>query len=619
MVAKSTIKPRAGYNVWATVKTNSTKINDAKNPSSCDEKCLINGLSYAQILGESARKGIDVVFIESQDISSLNGNSFKQVIDKMHNALIGTRVFKVRSSKSSYDKKQSSVYAYCSKKMNGGVTLMGINYSNARERINSKLSTSIIESNSIVLQYTLSIADGNVMVNNEKYNGTISPVYKFKKNTKFSTDFTIPPYSIAFWILKNANEKECLKSVEKNKVRTRSTIMSSSDDLLKSLAANAFRKENGKSHRSKRQISSVSPFLPKIDLKFSNLVPSNINQRSIKDVFFNNKNTEVYKVAPVESNPLQSSENPALPSGDVYLLVDDGIINDYVDAEIQYPTVNKNAPKQQLQKSNKKLYRQNSVQKADMPHEYVSSYDYIESTHKASKKNQKPKKPAPQQKNAEELFEFENFSVDYPKNHDQMKTPNNNVEIKTIARELEPTYRQSKKAIIAAKRKWDQNQLMQLLKDATLQEIDRSQIHDANEFQIIDLSNNEDSPFDYEEYEDNDEDGFFSDDRQKIRTRRSIDYSKNEISRSLNEFQEDNASESIEDVHLYHYPRNQDIKLQQSFTSTSTQATTIKVDDNSPLGVKVIDVFSKSIEDVVSTVHKNLISWWYVFSPQNEE
>lgn len=601
-----------------TLKTNAT---NGINPEFCDEGCLINGLKYAQILGESAKKGFDVVFFESQNIASLNGNNFKQAIDKMHNALIGNKVFKVRSSKSSYDKRQSSVYAHCSKKMNGGVTVMGINYSNARERISSKLSTAIIGSSNIILQYILSIADGHVMVNNERYNGTITPVYKYKKSTKFSTDFTLPPYSIAFWVLKDANEKECLKSVSKNKVRTRSTVTSSSDDLLKSLAADALKGENERNQRSKRQISNSAPFLPKIDLNFANLVPSNINQRSIPDFsFFNNKNTEVYKVAPVESNPLQSSENPALPSGDVFLLVNDGISNDYVDAEIQYPNTNTNSLKQQQPKLNRKLYRQNSVNKPDMPAEYLPSYDYVESSTKTSKKNQKTKKPVQNQNRADELFESERINMDYPDIHDQTRSANNNIEIKTIARELEPTYRQSKKAIIAAKRKYDQNQLLKLLKDASLQEVDRAQLEDANEFQIIDLSSNsqDDIPIDYEEYEDNDEDGFFSsDNHKKVRTRRDIDYRKNEISRLDNSISdENNISKSIEDVHLYLFPRNQDTKLQQS--SITTEAT-IKVDENAPLGVKLIDVFSKSLDDIVFTVHKNLMNWWYVFSPPNEQ
>lgn len=526
----------------------------------------------------------------------------------MHNSLIGTRVFKVRSSKSTYDKKQSSVYAYCSKKMNGGVTLMGINYSNAREKINSMLSTSF-DFNSIVLQYILSISDGHVMVNNEKYNGTITPAYKFKKNTKLSIDFTIPPYSIAFWVVKNANEKECLsplKKIEGNNVRTKSTIKSSTDDLLKTLAANALRKENEKHQRIKRQINNLSPIFPTLDLNFPNIMPSNINQRSIKDVLFSNKNTEIYKVAPVESNPLQSSENPSLPNGDVYLLVDDGVSHDYVNAEMEYALINS-----KNQKSHQKSNRKNV--KVEMPNEYLSSYDYFENSYKTAKKSSKKKPSNQNQKNVGELFEIESMNTDLSNNYDQMNSPNSNVEIKTIARELEPTYRQSKKAMLAAKHKWNQNQLMEFLKDATLQEVDKSQLHDADEFQIIDLSNDEEVPLDYEEYEDNDEDGFFSNDKRKIRTRRSIDYRKNEIPRFDNFFGFSDEEKDIEDAHLFLPPRYYDTKAHQS-TSSTTQ-NTITIDEDSPFGLKLIDVFSKSLDDVAHTVHKNLVTWWYFFSP----
>lgn len=112
---------------------------------------------------------------------------------------------------------------------------------------------------------------------------------------------------------------------------------------------------------------------------------------------------------------------------------------------------------------------------------------------------------------------------------------------------------------------------------------------------------------------DNDEDGFFSNDKRKIRTRRSIDYRKNEIPRFDNFFGFSDEEKDIEDAHLFLPPRYYDTKAHQS-TSSTTQ-NTITIDEDSPFGLKLIDVFSKSLDDVAHTVHKNLVTWWYFFSP----
>lgn len=282
---------------WATISSLKVFSSPASNKGrGCHENCLIDGLVYANTLGEAAKKGFDVLYFE-EDVASSSADNFKSVINKVHNSLIGTKVFSTRMLKT-LDKPQSYVYAYCAKKMNGGVTLMGINYGDTRAKINSKLLSTSIESNSVVSQYLLSVADGHVFLNNERYNGTISPALKFKKILKHNVDFTIPPFSIMFWVLKNANVKECT-NIEANQIRTfDASETTSSDKLLQTLAAKALIP----STRTKRQFMyHNNPFLPpnpKLDLKFANFMPSNINQRSIKDVFFN-RNTEIYKVAPI--------------------------------------------------------------------------------------------------------------------------------------------------------------------------------------------------------------------------------------------------------------------------------------------------------------------------------
>lgn len=556
------------------------------NQGSCDESCLIDGLLHANVLGDAAKKGYHVLFFSANPTS----NSFTSAINKLHSALIGSKIFKIKSPKSPLDTQPPNVYAHCARKMNGGVTLMGINFSNTRAKINAKLSSSNSASDGVVSQYLLSIADGHVMLNNERFNGSIAAAYKFKKFAKNSLDFTIPPYSVVFLVMKNVNCKICSsKANPDDKIIDNQLRSSSSDDLLKALAANVLEK----SSRSRRQIT-----LPKIDFKLASLMqPSTkINQRSINNMFFN-KNAEIYK--PDNVNPLMSSENPALPNGDIFLNINDGN-HDYVDAEVQY------VKQQQQPRKNHQRKQQQNQHYFDMARQASeASYDYVESTSK------KPAKKSTTQKPIEigEIGESEHFLHNIDAS-DQSQSDSQNVEIKTVMRELEPTYRQSKKALMAARRKLDQSQLMELLNDATLQ-FDQAQIKNGGDYQLIDLTQNDDDIDDehemnYEEYEE-DEDGFFG---AKVRTRRAaVDYRKNEIPHFGDPFlsSEEEELDAENDDLMHSIQKFKPIQL-----STLKPVT---VNSESPMGVKIIDIFSKSLDDIIGTVHKNLISWWYVFQP----
>lgn len=640
--------------VWATIKLSEISSfinhnNDRKGQGSCDENCLIDGLLYANILGEAAKKGIDVLFFErnlNRHVSS-NDNILKHAVNNIHNSLIGAKVFNVRMPKSSkIDQKQSSVYAYCSKKINGGVTLMGINYSNTRAKINSKLMTSTMEKNSVVSQYLLSVADGYVMLNNEQYNGTLTAAHKFKKISNRSVDLSIPPFSIVFWVIRNANVKECL-NIESNHVRPLTnpssfstspsisslTSSSSSDKLLKTLVANAIN-DKEKSGRVKRQFNGRTPFSPRLDFKIADLMsPTNLNQlqsKTIMDVLWN-KNTEIYKVAPSlhDKNPLESRENVNLPSGDVYLLVNDGK-SDYIDADIDYYTQippRKNSFKTKIRKPSKKVMSDDSYIAASEAHERFMSYSDAETANPQIKKSSKsPQQQQPQE--VGELFEKEIPTHIYETNDQQMRGSSKNVEIKTVMRELEPTIRQSKKALLAAKKKFSDDQLIELLKDATLEEVNRSQFKNADDFEVIDLTNiKEDELPDYAEYDD-DEDGFFGggDNNKKVRSKRAIiDYSKNEIPRDGIHYHNDDDDDeySIENLaNLYLLPPRYDsenskgdvvTKLMTSTSPLTTTSTETPSNDSSSLGIKIIDIFSKSADDIAHVIHKNIRSMWNVF------
>lgn len=567
--------------------------NLPKGLGSCDHTCLSDGLLHAQILGNSAQAGYDVLFFEKSVKNSIftmpnNGTNLKQAINILHKNLISSKVFNVKVSKSS----QMSFYAFCSSKMNGAMTLMGINYSNMRAKFNLKNQNPF--ANAMIQQYLLTVSDGNVLLNNEPFNpSSISPSYKFKKSIKSSAVlFTLPPFSMGYWTIKNANHSECMEISDA--VIESSTP--SADYLLLKLVAAAL--NDDLKGRKKRQISD---FLPKFELdipfKFPNLMTSASNHKPITD--FLGINTEVYKVAPIE-NPLQSSENPSLPKGDVYLLVNDGS-PDYVDP---------NAPEHIYDHDQQKRYglkrkRPARVQEITEKPDYFIPSDYIVEASRMSPKSSRKSSKNQQPKEIGELFEVERpSSVNGRYLMDQSKSASQNVELKTITRELEPTYRQSKSAILAAKRKWDKDQLVELLKDAQLEEVvDRDQFKDTGDYEIIDLTENYDEQ---EEYDD--DDGFFDgeEDARRVRTRRDIT-SKNEIPKYGPHLVDENSLESLEDDIRMFLPRNSE----ETFSTPEPQTT------QKSTALKAIDFFSKSLNAVVDVMHGTIIGWWEVFTPSD--
>lgn len=590
----------------------------------CDQECLMNGLLHAQVLGDAAGKGFNVLFFNESVATSPSklehSNAFKQAVSFLHKKLVGSKVFNVRVTKSSTDGKLSNLYSYCSKKTNGAITLMGINYSNMRSKFNVKLSTPM-DNSAVILQYMLSASDGKVLLNNEKFNTEATPSYKFKKLSKQSIPLILPPFSMAFWTINNSKINECLSNAddESKTDEVDKQLSSSTDELLRTLVDNEFdgKRSNAleRRTRNRRQLgaSPSNSFLPGFELelptfKFPTLKTSASNSMPIRDVFFN-KNTDIYKVAPVDANPLQSSENPTLPKGDVFLLINDGkrrvgdgqhdyIIEDY--AEKKRPTSNRRKP------STNKIIHKETTEAPD----YFIPHDYIDATQKTSKKSSKKASKQDQPAEIGELFEAVRGQT-YNGRSDQ-KSLGSNVELQTVIRELEPTYKQSKTALLAAKRKWDKQQIMELLQDAQLEEVDKEQLRDTDDFELIDLTDNNEG-HNYEEYE-QDDDGFFDDDElHHIRTRRNIDYTKNEIPKfgeHLVDDYEDSIESLVNDVHLYLPPRFESrADLDQKSSTKVLIATT-----EPPTAIKAIDYFTKSLNDAITVAHKTLIGWWYVFN-----
>ena len=615
--------------------------------SGCDHVCLYEGLLFAQVLGDSARNGFDVLYfkddiknynslVSTSPLSNLKSRiNMKQSIMMLFKKLIGTKVFNVKLTKNSINSKQMNFYGFCSKQMNGAITLMGINYSNMRGKFNLKLSSQINQ-NAVVLQYLMTISDGQILLNNEPFDGdSIIPSYKFKKSTKNSIIFTLPPYSIGFWTVKNAKISECL-NLDYTEMEMETEVQetsSSADLLLQQLLKKVFESQPGdpSTQRVKRQIGSNMQFLPKLDLDFPFKFPTvSPNQKSLRDVLFN-KNTDIYKLnspnSQNEKDLLKTSENTALPEGDVYLLINDGGSevavekkNDYVPDEAVNVLNRKSNGKRKKQNFKKLTTTPTPVSVEQNDNEFYVPYDYDESKTFKSNKQSSKKTPKVEIKEDGELWEMEKpIHSSIAGNNDQMKSSSSNMELK-VMKELEPTYRQSKAALMAAKKKWNRNQIMELLKDADLEEVDKTKFKSTDDYEIIDLTENTASnEYQEEDYHDDDDDDFFKSEESFHHSRHRRDISENEI-RKYNYVDDDTILPyDIEDDMLV--PSNNQVYPFKISTSTTQHPKEQKTPATPKSKTyKAIDFFSQSLADVVSGVHSQILGWFNIFvDPQFED
>lgn len=588
----------------------------------------MNGLLHAQVLGDAA-KGFDVLIFNETSQKIGKSNFFKQAVSVLHKKLIGSKVFNVKVTKSSPDGKMMNLYSHCSRKTNGAITLMGINFSNMRSKFNVKIS-SPMDSNAVILQYLLSATDGHVLLNNEKFSYEATPSYKFKKLSKQSISLILPPFSMAFWTIKNAKINECLNIEAEGNIIAPLTSSSSSDQLLKQLVANEFEGKRSndimKDSRIKRQLASPASYLPGLEwelptFKFPSLMPSASNQKPIRDTLFKKNVVDVYKPAPVDVNPLQESDNPTLPKGDVYLLINDGKQPD--SDKYEYVIDDEEEGRYQQKPSKKGRKKNNKIGYATESSDYFyNPYDYVDATVRTTtKKSSKKvtKQQEKQEKEIGELFEAENIPAFKTRGNDQ-QSYSSNIELSTIVKELPPTYRQSKAAMTAAKKQWDKQRILELLKDAEIGEADRAKIENAEVIEILDFPQNADEEnyetTNSEEYEDDDDDFFTEDNLHRIRTRRNVDYAKNEIPKfgtHILDEDDDSIESLVDDVHLYLQPRHEHSQIvkENSHESTSQTPSVPEI----PTTIRAINFFSKSLNDVLDVAHQAFVGWWNVFSP----
>lgn len=643
-------------NVWVTI-TNSSSDDIAKSTiEDCNHSCLMDGLNYAQMLGESAKKGFDVVFLE--DSLRTSENAFKLAVTTLHKKLIGNGVFATRIVKSTPDGKLSNLFAYCSRKTSGALTLVGINFSNMRTKFNVRLST-IIDPNISIIQYQLSAQNGQVLLNNEKFlNNLLSSSVKYKKLSKFSIPMALPPFSLAFWTLKNVKVDECNKLTNhpaSNNEDIQLSTFSSSDKLLLSLVANEMQNTKNqvtKFTRMKRQ--TAEQFLPSSTFEFPNfklpnlLMTSSSNNKPIVENFF--RNADILRNpfsdnVNNDENPFRHSENPTLPKGDVYMDIGKAGEQPQVDS-LDYVVFNEPKKAQNIRKKMRAMTT--TTESSDY---FALDYADVILRKSAKKSSSKSSRFENLEKNSRremgELFELDEiqaaaddgeFKNDDDQQQQRSKSKINNVELSTVIKELEPTYLQSRRALKQAKKKWDKNQIMELLKNSQVQEIDRKNIKNFENYEIIDLAELKRDDEDYAEYDnDEDDDEFFGNakgnvqqQRQSKRGKRQIDVARinnkipkikfNEITDSSSDEADYSSNENLnldtnDVVHMFVQTPRPDGKANVWDGTSNVKIRNSNNEDDSTV-VKAVNFFTHSFNKALDVLDQTIVGCWEIFRPK---
>lgn len=705
----SSFTSKSAVPFWVTIKSypmTHTPINSFDNPEivnrkGCDQVCLYEGLLFGETLGEASKSGYDVVFINEN--ASKTGNSLisvgspsptkslKYYTMNLYKKLVGNKVFSAKISKNSANSKQTSFYAFCSKQMNGAMIIMGINYANIRTKYNLKF-TSPASPNMKILQYILTVNDGYVLLNNDKIARELPPSYKYKKSTKNSVILELAPFSIGFWEFKNAKIMECLSSDDQEieNIKNIQKYESSSDQLLEHLLKDVFgdhldpntlnldanqyvdsnEAKKVRKHRVTRQLPKFE--LPKFELpllpSFSSLNYPSLHHKTLKDLLAHKDTLSDTKQSAMEKDLLRSSENTALPVGDVYMSVDNGHNeqtmmldnNDYVLDDTQ--NIEETQPKQSKSKKTKSVANRKMkkiISTAD--YDYFIPEDYIEAF-KQSKKQ--PKKQTAQpidnyyaETRERELWEIGLPSSRLPISHDEqdayVQSASNNFELTMITKELEPTVYQNKAAVNKAQKKLDKYFVMDMLKDAGLTDYQVEQEGEDGEFEVVELSGEfpagEEVETIYEDEKDGDD--FFENSEEvdqqtkKVRQRREAFYSKNLIKKldlTKDEYQTDLDNhlnnEEVEEIYSLKFANKDPTIIKKVLTIAKDGSSeefrelqpdlltnnldiseTISTSEETPSKtIEAVDYLSDSLEAMVRLMHNHFVGWWKIFTKDQE-
>lgn len=194
---------RASIPTWLTLKPSKS----VEPKSICDQACILDGLTWAINLGENSKHGFDVIFKPISEQSHISTN-LEYYITKLYKNMIGRKVFDVKLLSGD---RGVNFYSYCTKNMSGSITMLAINTADEQMKITTKIG--FRNAGNEIMQYILTISDGNILLNNEKLtqDTLIDPFIKYKRLRR-PLVLSLPPYSVGFFIFPKADIFECMEA-----------------------------------------------------------------------------------------------------------------------------------------------------------------------------------------------------------------------------------------------------------------------------------------------------------------------------------------------------------------------------------------------------------------------
>lgn len=460
--------------IWMNINT--PLLSSRKLPT-CANGCVVSGLSWAQMLGDAARNGFDVIFKQLNPNEMLKP-SLSYFITRLHKQLMGNTVFE--SKLMNGDKFTTHIYTQCSREIPGGFVLMMINMGEDIIRLNPKIT--LKSTGAEIREYILSVKNSTVTLNGMPMDihSALKPAIKIKRSNGPVT-LQLPPFSVGFWEFTHANVKECMNQLNNNLDEIQfnqekyELAYSSSDVLLQELIAEAIDMEERRS-RPKRSLPLGAQIQPRLKNKFKQIPMKrwNLKTRSRRQIenwgllsgakkqnllelgkFKKTKPfgkpllkkeaekvppvtstvVDAYKPASSESEIFRERENDKLPNGDVQFEVGKG----KDDADYEYVSFDEDGAGSNLtvveEDKTKDVLDDVNLQK--VPDTFFESFRENQSDDIV------PTDKDPKQR--DELFEAEAVSKTITS---KKKTPVTKANVKDtnidyVVRELQPTFRQN--------------------------------------------------------------------------------------------------------------------------------------------------------------------------------
>ncbi|KAM7361967.1 uncharacterized protein ACRADG_012829 [Cochliomyia hominivorax] len=198
---------------------------------------VIEGLTWAQTMGDAANIGFDSIF-KYLSLDDLETPKYGFYVTALFKKIMGSRVYPARPM--GIFGRNNKLYTHCANMVSGGLAFMVVNKNTQPLQISIR-SMSMLQ-DSELWQYTLTMSNGHVMLNNRKVyvNSTLTPEIR-RKQSKSMLQLRTPALSVSFWVLPNVNLEHCqftevetsLASEEQNNQKIKR--YSSTDRLLKEL------------------------------------------------------------------------------------------------------------------------------------------------------------------------------------------------------------------------------------------------------------------------------------------------------------------------------------------------------------------------------------------------